>query len=365
MKLTKTKYPSVYLYISKKGEKSYYISYKEDGRTKRKKSKAKTALAAHKELIEIRETKKAGNKKPIPNFHEHIEFEDIFLHFYDVKRYSKKTIENDKGYFDNHIKPYFQKSNILYLRHYDIPNFYHYLKGKELSDGTVIQIYSIARAAINLAIKDELLPTYYQNPFHLCDWPSKPQPRKAALSLDELYGFLDYLKENQKTQYNIWAMSSFLAFTGCRFSEMAQCKWQDINLEKREIFLRGLKDSHNRYISIPDYLFDVLTTLKRSPKTDLVFYRVTPHGNFVKFQQMPKSFMKYVNKYFPDNNKKDSTHKFVVHSFRTTHAVLLGNATSLEIAQAQLGHKSIAMTSRYFTSSDEKRKKATTKVFSR
>jgi integrase len=363
VKLIKTKYPSVYSYISTKGVKSYYISYKKNGKSKRQKSNAKTALEAHKELISIREQKEDDNI--LNRFEEHIEFEDVFLHFYDVKQYSKKTISGDKGYFYNHIKPYFKKDNLLYLRHYDIPKFFNYLKGKGMSDGTVIQVYSTARAAINLAIKDELLPRYFQNPFHLCDWPKKPQPRKASLSMDELYDFLNYLKENQKTEYDIWAMASFLAFTGCRFSEMAQCKWHDIDLEKREIFLKGLKDSHNRYIGIPDYLYDVLINIKRSNKTDLVFYRVDKKGNLVKFEQMPKSFMRYTNKYFPDNKKKDNTNRFVVHSFRTTHAVLLGNETSLEIAQAQLGHKSIAMTSRYFTSSDKKRKRETARVFNR
>jgi integrase len=51
----------------------------------------------------------------------------------------------------------------------------------------------------------------------------------------------------------------FLAGTGARIDEARRVRWQDINLERGRVYLRGTKsETSDRWLNLPDWLVEQL-----------------------------------------------------------------------------------------------------------
>lgn len=114
--------------------------------------------------------------------------------------------------------------------------------------------------------------------------------------------------------------------TGGRATEILNIRAEDLNAEARTVFLRGLKDSNNRDIPLPDWLFDRIALLAK--------------GGTRPFPISYNRFGQIWDLYRPARKK--------LHSLRHTFAInLYRKAKDILILKTALGHKSLNNTMIY------------------
>ena len=106
------------------------------------------------------------------------------------------------------------------------------LREKSLSDSTVRQVYTVLRAALDVAVRDGLLAS---NPSAKVKRPAVAPTEARYLSTDDvrrLLGHLDGLR------YRLAVL--VLAATGMRRGEVAGLRWSDVDLAKGELTVAGI-----------------------------------------------------------------------------------------------------------------------------
>jgi integrase len=106
------------------------------------------------------------------------------------------------------------------------------LRGKELSDSTVRQVYTVLRAALDTAIRDGLLAT---NPTAKVKRPAVAPTEARYLSTGDVRRLLSHL---DGLRYRPAVL--VLAATGMRRGEVAGLRWSDIDLTKGELTVAGI-----------------------------------------------------------------------------------------------------------------------------
>ena len=124
--------------------------------------------------------------------------------------------------------------------------------------------------------------------------------------------------------------------TGARYSEIANLRWQQIDLENHVIRLWRPKVQNEGMIFMTDRVEAIIVRRKQTIETDFIFTNKTggPRG------YAGQSIRKALNR----AGLKDYT----IHTLRHTHATrLIQNGMSVYEVQAILGHTDIKTTSRY------------------
>ncbi|WP_448221208.1 tyrosine-type recombinase/integrase [Gordonia iterans] len=103
-------------------------------------------------------------------------------------------------------------------------------KKKALSESTVRQIYTVLRAALDVAVRDGLLAS---NPVAKVRRPKVTRTEARYLSADEVKLVLEAA---QGSRY--FPAVLLMATTGLRRGEVAGLSWRDVDLEKSEILVR-------------------------------------------------------------------------------------------------------------------------------
>lgn len=120
--------------------------------------------------------------------------------------------------------------------------------------------------------------------------------------------------------------------TGARAQELLNTKRSDLDTHAKSIFIRGLKNSFNRDIPLPPWLFSKLLKLPRSP-------------NELDLRLFPISYWRLVQLW---DTYRPVKKRF--HSLRHTFAVNLYRRTKdLKLLQMALGHKNWKNTVIYMT----------------
>lgn len=131
-----------------------------------------------------------------------------------------------------------------------------------------------------------------------------------------------------------------LLYTGGRASEVLNIRTEDLNTHDKSVFIRGLKDSNDREIPLPNWLFDLLVLESRKVSSGAVFK--------ISYTRLRQIWMMYR----PVPKK--------LHSLRHTFAIGVFKRTKdLRLVQVALGHRNIQNTlvySEYLYSQEELRK---------
>jgi integrase len=343
----KTKYPGIFKYVGKNGEK-YGIDYYSGGKKCReiigpRLGEAQTELANKRALSKAGESL-AGRKK--------ITF----------KQFSEKYEEIEKGgtYFDKTRKYYipvmrdfFNGKKLYQLSALDIQEYQKARKatptkwGGERSDVAVNRELETLRHMLNKAVEWGMLTNNPFSKFKDSIFYEEDDSRIRYLTEEEIKKLFEFLdrkpkcrrkgKENAPLPYahlkNI-VMAALL--TGLRRGDILRLKWADVDLDKGILFFFEQKKGNKRKIKILNS--DMINLLKSIPKGESEFI----------FNGRDGQPLKDVKRSFKTALKKAGIRDFHFHDLRHTSAsYMVMKGASLKSVQEHLGHTSLTMTQKY------------------
>jgi len=171
--------------------------------------------------------------------------------------------------------------------------------------------------------------------FYYVDRPIKEKLLPSVLSEGEMHKMLGCA---QNTKHR--CMMFMLYSAGLRISELLNLKWQDIDEDRKVIYIRGGKGRKDRITLLSKLALDYLRHYQTLYHTKEWLFE-GPDGG----QYSPRSVNQFIHKYSRNAgiSKRVSAHT-LRHSF-ATH--LLERGTDLRYIQTLLGHESSLTTERY------------------
>lgn len=353
MSLQKLKgnYKGVYVNKLKNGDISYYINYRDENGDSVKKFVGKkteesdfNADDAKRKLIEIKHRLNTGEevkkKKPRKSTNRLDDcFNDYLAH---IKTY-KTTWNDDESRYRNHIRPVFGRKDIATITFQDIDKLKIALLEKR-SPQTVKNTLAVLRQIFNYTIKYKKIKNLLY-PFGKqgTSMPKTDNERQGYLSHEQARVLLKELKKLPNK--DIYDLTVVLLFTGARFDEVADLRWQNVNFKTGMIYFGVTKEGNPRKIKMARPLIEALRDRKTEMcgQTSLIF----KNRNGKKYSAMPTSWQEVVDNLIEDNVVAGK-YRITTHSLRHTHASWLAEK-GLDIIhiKEQLGHKTIQMTLRY------------------
>lgn len=275
-----------------------------------------------------------------------------WLDSYGKTHLAPKTLKGYRDIVRLHLKPAIGNALLTKLRPAQIESCYAQALGKGLSARSVLHVHRMLREALQHAYRQELIS---RNPADLVEAP-RPARYEAATVTLEMVG--EIVAAAQETRYGT---AVYLAvMTGLRQGELLGLRWQDVDLDGRQIHVRQALQvvpggitfrppktaTSKRAVEIGDATVAVLRQHRKAQleerlfmggayeNQDLVF--ATAYGKPVNPSSLREAWVKVL---------KVTGYKLRFHDLRHAHAsLLLAQGTHPKIVQERLGHSGIAIT---------------------
>jgi integrase len=227
-------------------------------------------------------------------------------------------------------------------------------RGKALSPRSVQLAHTVLRKALKDAVKQGLVAR------NVCDAavpPRAPRPPIDAWDTGDVRRFLDVARDDRFAA--LWVLA---IHTGMRRGELLALRWEDIDTDKRVLYVRrslvqsggvmGIQEpktaSGRRTIALD---VDTLSAL-RAHRARQVEHRlrigpdiVADHGYVFTTDLGTPLYPSNLNRYFNNLIVKAGVPRIPFHGLRHTHATLLmKSGISPKVASERLGHAGIAIT---------------------
>lgn len=156
----------------------------------------------------------------------------IWLREYKATTVKKGTIESYECMYNYYVKPIFGKKLIKDVRGEHLQKLYNDLSRNGYSKSTISLIHVLLNSMFKQALKNELIK---KNPVQLTTLPrGEKKKERRVLSRYEQELLLKEVKGHELESVIHIALA-----TGMRIGEITGLEWQDIDFEKKEIFVRG------------------------------------------------------------------------------------------------------------------------------
>lgn len=372
--------------IRQKGN-TYYIRYYENGKQIEKKA-GSTKAEAKKKLTEIMYKLDTGYVISTSMLLK--DYLDMWVKDYIELEKSTNTADKYSKVIVKYITPSIGDIKLNELKVIHIEKFLRDLKrhkepsGKKLSATSIQNYYGILRAALNKAVKLQMLN---DNPCRFVDTPKRNKFKANTLDIHEFKSIYSLLDLDNYEDY-IFSLGLDLDLeTGFRRGEMCGLTWSDIDLNNKTITLNqalireeniytisDLKtDSSYRTIPISDTLVSKLrkhkqiqnlNKLKYGPlykknifngiEYDLVY--TWENGGFI----IPSNFLQRLKRLM----KRCNINKNIRwHDLRHTNAtLLLEGGANMKTVQERLGHSLMQTTSDTYAHVTEKMNREATDI---
>lgn len=358
---TKTNKTGVYYEALANGDKSYFITYKDQEGKKVWLKIGLYSAGIRENYCKIKRDEiihKIRNNEDLPISHKQkaktITFQEVFDLYIESVKTTKKSWKNDETYYRIYLT-YLAEKELEKLTSTDFELLRDNLvKSKKLKAKSINDILGTARQIINYAIRKELVQKDYKNPVSAIKKLKLDNAKIGFFTREQIAILLDIFAKQNYTNYYFTIM---LLHTGARFSEVASLTWSEINFNQKTIFFKATKDGNARHIAMSEEVEKLLRAQKK--ENTLVFFNQETKKQFTQLKRWQMTVDKVV-----ECNATAGRARLTVHSLRHTHAswLALEGMDILQIKE-QLGHKKIETTMRYSHLIPSKRHELVRKVF--
>ncbi len=349
----KTKYPGVYC-IVKGNEKVFYIYYRRNGKQIEEKAGRQYAddmTAAR--AAGIRADRSKGKELSNNARREKIKVAKLaetgkmtlerLWEEYKSSKPDSKSINTDRGNFENHLKPDFGDREPHEIIRLDVDRLRVKLS-KKLKPQTIKHILGLLKRIVHFGVARQLCQNLN---FEL--EPVKVDNQKTEdLNPEQLKRLLTAI--DNSTDIEAANIMRLALYTGMRRGEMFKLKWNDIDFQRGFIAIRNPKGGVSQKIPLNEQARHVLENHPRTAEN--VFVR--PDGEpFTDIRRRVNPIKQAAG--IPDDFR-------ALHGLRHTYASMLASSGKVDLYTIQklLTHKSPVMTQRYAHLRDEALKNAST-----
>ena len=190
------------------------------------------------------------------------------------------------------------------------------------------------KAAFNVAMKWNYID---KNPFTHVKLFKVPQKGREYLNTEEVKALLQNIPQSWFYDIILFALN-----TGCRKGEIVNLKWEDVDLKRKEIFIRHaesftVKGGNERVIPMNNLVYDIVSNKPRSSD----FVLTNAGGNKLCSHYIWKRFKKIII-------NAELNPKFHFHHLRHTFATtLIQQGVPIYEVQKLLGHSKVSTTEIY------------------
>lgn len=247
----------------------------------------------------------------------------------------KKSANSDVSYLNNQILPVLGKKYLDEITKKDIIDFHHGLKAKGYKPGTCNRSLILLRYAFNLAIRWEI-PGIKVNPTK--DIPlfdDHEGKRDRFLTHEETQRLFESVQKSSNPMLQF--IITMLILTGARKREVLDCRWEDLDLDRRQWRIPTTKAGRPRYVPLSNGVVTLLANVPHDERCPYVFAN-------------PKTKKPYDSIFnsWNTSRKHAGLAEVRIHDLRHSFASFLVNAgRSLYEVQRILGHTQIKTTQRY------------------
>lgn len=322
-----------------------------------KNGKVKTRKERKEELQQA-ELKRILDEKNRMTFKRYCE--ETFLP--DIRqRCSENTIYNYRLQLEKHVYPDIGQLEMQGIKAGDINQLLRKHQAASDSLSTPIKVYTIVRAVMKMAYKDELIE---HNPMDRVDRPSKRKDlSKAQSSMSCTVDEIQKLCEALKTEPILWqALVRLLIDSGMRIGECVGLLWSNVDFDKARITVDGTlvyspdkgvfrdrtKNGKSREFGIDPDIIRLLKVLKEKQK-------LTEESEYVFTNERtgkplhPDSPRRYLKKLGEKCGIKGIHPHMLRHSFAS---IAITSGADIASVSEKLGHSDKAVTLRMYTHAD-------------
>ncbi|WP_145038641.1 tyrosine-type recombinase/integrase [Paenibacillus sp. Y412MC10] len=265
---------------------------------------------------------------------------------------SPETVDLYETNLRLYINPVLGEVQLSKINSLHIEQFINSMHEKELGDWSIKRAFSIVNAALNAAVRKDLIN---KNPSNKV---SKPKVRRKVMAVWEPEFAFDFLEQTKgKSRY--WIAAYLAIMTGMRQGEILGLRWSDIDFENKTLHIqqtvtknRRIKEGAKTQSSVRSVALstDTIKTLKEHRAIilqerlqygeeyhnhDLVV--CTNFGGPATTRSVYKAWERFI--------EKCKAPKITFHDLRHTHvSMLIKQGVHMKVISERLGHSSISVT---------------------
>ena len=266
---------------------------------------------------------------------------------------NKASWDKEEYLFRVWVAPVMGNKKMENISQFDIEKLKKTMKDAGKAPKTINYAIDVIRMAFNMAIKWGYAD---KNPAVNIKRPKTDNRRVRFLTKEEANLLLAECKKRSQQLYEIVKLS---LYTGMRFGEIANLRWQDVDLKNKMIYIKDPKNKTNRVAYIIPEIEDIFANKKPESLDDLVF----KDRNGKKLVSVSNAFDRAVKAIGLNDGVTDPRNKVVFHTLRHTFASwLVMNGTPIYTVKELMGHKTLAMTERYSHLAPDSKREAVQKL---
>lgn len=251
-----------------------------------------------------------------------------------------RNYEQSLNYFKNHCG-FNDDTNVALVTRELVIQWINAMRENELSSAAINHYLRDCRAFFYWCMHDD---RKYIEPFSV-ETVRAQEAKKKTYTKDDLKRLLAKPKdENDFVEWRTWAIVNLAYDMGARCGTITEIQLQDVNLQKRTIYLRHTKNKSLSHATISSQCAKVLKTFINDFRSDAADadYLFCNYGNEqLSYNALAHSYTRYC--------KNRGVEKHSLHSVRHTFATALAENTNGDMVKVQkaLGHSSIDMARKY------------------
>lgn len=267
-----------------------------------------------------------------------------------LARVSKSSWEKEVAHFKLRISPCLGDRAIKSINSEDLEKIINHMRAEELTPRTQEYALGTFNRIWKYAAKRKIVKAA-ENPASDVHIKKINNTRTRVLSPKDLSAILHYLSVSDPSAHDI---TIFCAFTGCRFSEAANLKWENIDFAHRTAFFSKTKNGDSREIPLEPCLVGLIEN--RGPGHTGGYVFTKKDGS--QYKEPPSAFKTAADN-LGLNKNRDLRDKVTMHTLRHTAATYAArNNTSVKDMQDIFGWKTASMVLEYTKSDENTRRNA-------